>query len=298
MKKIINCALILGFLVCCFTTIIFAEDDTKLESKPITELEFDIEELINELLTEYQLESLTKNVKRMDETVVCTYDKSKYLLGYIVTEDFWNNVTDISFDYQCLTENSSYAIPTIYVPFWGDIADSEGNISNRQIGYIELEYEMIDEKYSSHFSISNFTSQAFKDKTYIGFYEEITDYIEQNNINATQTFLILYPYTHSNNREMIAVIQTEEDTIILDMYDTCHLTTSVNDPTIAYSVEEYRALRMEAEKTLYKELPLIEQLNNFIPLDDFLPYIIIVGTVIIFGTFFLILKKQKNCRTE
>ena len=118
----------------------------------------------------------------------------------------------------------------------------------------------IEEKYSSHFSVSNLAS--IKNKMYVGFYEEIADYIEQNNINATQTFLILYPYTRSSNREMIAVIQTEEDTIILDMYDTCHLTTSTNAPTIAYSVEEYRALRMEAEKTLYQNATDLTKPDN------------------------------------
>ena len=295
MKKIFNCVLALVIVIGCFsgfTTVSFAENSSKLVSEPIAELEFDIEELINEQLTESKIESYAKNVKRMDETVVCTYDKSKYLLEYTVSKEFWNNVT--SFDYQCLTENAGSDYPTIYVPFFGDIADSEGNISNREIGYVKLSYNWIEKKYRSNSVILNLPSQAFKDKIQVGFYEKITDYIEQNNINATQAFLIRYPYSHSGSHEMIAVIQTEEDTIILDMYDTCCLTMDMDDPTIAYSVEEYRALRLEAEKTLYKELSLIKESNNFIPLDDFLPYIIIVGAVIIAGIAFLILKKAKS----
>ena len=117
MKKAFDCALALFLIICCFTTVSFAEDSSKLVSEPIAELEFDIEELINEKLTEYTIDSYAKDVKRMDETVVCTYDKSVYLLEYTVSEDFWNNVT--SFDYQCLTENAGSGYPTIYVPFWG-----------------------------------------------------------------------------------------------------------------------------------------------------------------------------------
>ncbi len=227
--------------VCSFTFV----------SRTVKEPKVDIESLINERLTKeivderYNMGSLEKPEKYM-------YDTSVYLLEYNVGTDYWNSVTENN--YKGLTEAIDYSYPTVYIPVFGDIADTNGEFHNRVIGYFKLDYDAFERDYRLSSAFYNLPSNDYKDRKIVGFFEKIQDYLDQNNITSEQVFLIRYPSSLSDDMEKIAVIKTADDTLILDVSGSVNTNADKTafSEAHSYSISEYRTLRLEAEKELYK----------------------------------------------
>lgn len=100
-------------------------------------------------------------------------------------------------------------------------------------------------------SLYNLADNDFRDKKNVWFYEEIADYINQSRTKAQQVFLIRYPSSLSDGHEKVAVIQTVDNVVILDVSNSLNINMESRQDS-AYTVSEYRALRMEVEKNLYK----------------------------------------------
>lgn len=307
MKQIFNCVTALLCAVSCsfcFASAVFAEESNGLISLPIAEPAMDIETVINDTITDALVKERYETFA-LEKPENYTFDTSVYILEYNVSTDYWGEVT--SFDYNGLTEKIDYNYPTIYIPLFGDIENSDGVISNRVIGSIKVYYNWMKNDYKFNMMLHNLESENYKNRINEDFYEKITDYISQNDIAAQQTFLIRYPSSLSFNQEVIAVIQSETDVVILDMFDTCRIQTeSTVFQTIAYSVEEYRSLRMEAEKTIYQKAEDWETnpaggIANVSQdkavkglLFDVLPYALLV--VVLVGAIFavILIKRKKN----
>jgi hypothetical protein len=97
-------------------------------------------------------------------------------------------------------------------------------------------------------------SQAFRDKERMRFYEELTEYLNKTDTNADQVCLLRYVSSLSLNHEVVALIQSEQNTVILDISNSCRIQTDKDTQLspVAYSIEEYRTRRLEVEKELYK----------------------------------------------
>lgn len=63
--------------------------------------------------------------------------------------------------------------------------------------------------------------------------------------------MIRYPSSLSDGHEKIAVIQTKDNAVILDVSNSLNINMETREYS-AYTVSEYRTLRMEIEKNLYK----------------------------------------------
>ena len=102
-------------------------------------------------------------------------------------------------------------------------------------------------------ALYNLSSENYKDKKVVGSYENVMNYIVQTETREEQIFLIRYPTSFSDDMETVAVLQSETGTEILDISNTCKIPTyHKTDPPVAYSIEEYRTLRMKVEETLYQ----------------------------------------------
>ena len=226
-----------------------------LISNPIGGSKTNIQSIINDKVYD-GIVSERYNGFSIERPAIYTYDTSIYLLEYNVSTDYWNKVS--SMDYKGLTEAPrviDYDHPTIYIPLFGDITDTEGNNHNRAIGYIRLYYNWSDKDYRFNMALYNLTSDNFKDKKKVGFYEEISEYLNQSKTDAQQVFLIRYPSSLTDGHEKIAVIQTKDDTVILDISNTLNIPDNKIDPDKApvYSISEYSSLRKEVEKKLYQQ---------------------------------------------
>ena len=252
MKKflnfIISLVLVFGAFSCSMSS--FAKSPERIVSKPIGDPAIDIGAIIADLVTKEIVDDYY-GAGTIDMPEHYTIDTSIYLLEYRVSEDYWNKVT--SFDYNGLVENIDPKYPTIYIPVFGNITDLSGNTSNRVIAFVKLYYNGSCYKFTMAKYVIYF--DTFINEEIVGTYEDIANYIKQSQTQAKQVFLIRYTSSFSENHDQIAVIQSENDTVILDISNTCKIETVEYNSykPIAYSVEEYRSLRMEVEKTLYEK---------------------------------------------
>lgn len=298
MKNTLRCVSIFIFTLLFFsflTVICFAENTAAIEntlkntiSKPIAEPAINIEAMISEKVTEARVSEYYGFTTDTPEHY--TYDTSVYLLEYSVSTDYWSNVQ--SLDYRGLTEAIYSAYPTVYIPLFGDIEDSNDVVSQRVIGYIKLRNDGGTNDYVFSMGIYNLPSEDYINKKTRVIYESIADYINQNKVDVQQVFLIRYPNSLSDSLEKIAVIQTDNDTIILDVSNSLHLENDNTTDSLytAYSIAEYRERRMELEKDLYgpsngwANNPAggnVSQNNSKPRILTFLPYIIVILIIIL-----------------
>ena len=252
MKKLLNYILAIIMIINC--TVMFsissqADFSSKLPSIPIGEPKINIEKIFEEKLIKERIEKDVNILCRKDNLTNFTYEPSMYLLDYAVSVDFWDN--NIS-NYYDMIQNIDYNYPTIFVPILSVMTDSHGNASNREIGYIKLYYDCFENDYRHIVGIYNITSDDFTETRPSGFFESVTDYLVENRINAQQVFLIRYPSSLSNGQEVVAVIHSDSDTIMLDISNTCRNNKDWQDNPRAYSIKNYRTLRVKAEKDIYQ----------------------------------------------
>lgn len=304
MKRTLSCITALLFIAGCFYCFKitgFAESSDKLLSKPIAAPIIDIETVLNNKVTEQIVEERYEMFPG-DKPKNYTFDTSVYLLEYDVSTNYWDSVT--SLDYKGLTEKIDYKYPTIYIPLFGDIEDSKGNISNRTIGYIKLSYDLIKKDYRFNMVLYNLGSDNYKNRRTVGFYETITDYLSQSKTATQQVFLIRYPSSLTDEHEMVAVIQSKTDVIILDITNSCQVQTekTSGQPTV-YSVSEYRTLRMEAEKTVYQTAKewetnpaggVANTEQNDKTVWIYFSLCIISATIILIGTLYFVFRKRRK----
>lgn len=257
MKIVNRITLTLLIIVGCmfsFAICSFAEASTTtgkigvVVSNTIGKPKVDIESILNDKVTE-ELVAERYSMFSIEKPDQYTFDTSVYLIEYTVSTDYWNNVSTMN--YKGLTEVIDYSYPTIYIPLFGDIANMEGDILNRVIGHIKLSYDWTNCDYRLGMSLYNLTDSDYRDKKNVWFYEEIADYIDQSKFIVQQAFLIRYPSSLSDGHEKIAVIQTKDNAVILDVSNSLNINMETREYS-AYTVSEYRTLRMEIEKNLYK----------------------------------------------
>ena len=256
-NRILSTALIT--VICLFTFAIssFATTpdttDTRdvFPSNTIGEPRIHLESLLSDKVTKEIVDDRYRMFS-VEKPEAYTFDTSTYLVEYNVSTEYWSNVSNLS--YEGLTEAIDYSYPTIYIPLFGDIADSKGNTQNRVIGHIKLSYDVSADDYKLGMSLYNLADDDYKDKKNVWFYEKIEDYLSQSENVAEQVFLIRYPSSLSDGHEKIAVIQTEDRTVILDVSNSLNIHTdkAESGQAPAYTISEYRALRMEIEKELYQ----------------------------------------------
>lgn len=236
---------------CCTCSAIICQAKTqeRIESHSIGEPMIDVEDIIDRLVTD-ELVSERYNMFHVEKPEHYTFDRSIFILEYYLGMDYWGRVK--SFDYKGMTSCIDYRYPTIYIPLFGDIADSQGNLSNRSFGHIKLSYNVVKDEYRFDMVLYNL-SQAFRDKERMRFYEELTEYLNKTDTNADQVCLLRYVSSLSLNHEVVALIQSEQNTVILDISNSCRIQTDKDTQLspVAYSIEEYRTLRMKVEKDIY-----------------------------------------------
>lgn len=272
-------------------------------SNPVGNSDINIESLIDDKVNEKVVDE-RYNMFSVEKPEKYTFDKSVYLIEYNVSKEYWNNVTTM--DYKGLTEKIDYSYPTIYIPLFGNVADTEGNVLNRVIGHIKLSYNWSDKDYKLGMSLYNLADNDYKNKKYVWFYEEISEYISQNNSTAQQVIMLRYPSSLSDGHEKIAVIQTKDNTVILDVSNSLNIMTGGKRTSraLAYTVSEYSIRRKEIEKNIYQaaegwdknpaggysELKPDESLDDIV---IWFPFFIIVSVVASAVIFLLIRKHHK-----
>ena len=226
-------------------------DESAFISNTIAEPAVNIQNIIQEKVTKEIVDARYRifSAEKPDEY---TYDPTVYLVEYNVSTDYWNRVETL--DYQGLCNAIDHNYPTIYIPLFADLADTSGKLHNRVIGHIKLSYNWSKKDYSLGMSLYNLSSDEFKDRENIWFYEEISEYLAQSKKSAQQVFLIRYPTSLSDGHEKIAVIKTDDATVILDVSNSLKIdsTEMRNGRAKAYTLDQYRTSRMEIEKTLYQ----------------------------------------------
>lgn len=238
--------------VCCFASISTAEINSVVISEPIGTPKIAIETVINDLVTKERVEErygLYRSMKKPDRV---TYDTSVYLLEYLVSPEYWNEVSTM--DYDGLTAQIFCDYPTIIIPLFGDITDTSGKTTNRVIGHIKLCYKYLFEdgwKYCFHMFLYNLESEEFRNRKNVWYYEQIADYIAKSDKNIHQVFQISYPSALSEGMEIIAVIKTEDDVMIMDYSDSLKIDNGPFYDYVIYSVPEYREKRLQVEKEIY-----------------------------------------------
>ena len=221
-------------------------------SNVIDESKVDIPSLISEKVTKEQVDKLYDfYFSKLGLPEIYYLDPDIYVLEYYASRSYWSGISEMN--YKGLTENWSTvsAYPTIYIPLIGVISDTQGEPHNRVIGYVKLSYDWINEEYSCSPVLYTYSADNYKDGQSRPF-EALLNYLTQSKTVAEQVFLLRHQNSLSDFTETIAVIKTEDDTVILDISDSLHLTSSVDDPAVAYTIEEYRMRRLEVEKELYK----------------------------------------------
>ncbi len=275
MKKTVAFIMALLFVVVCMFplgTEVFAKDEIIPEavlvksvktfpSKAIAEPVFDIDTLIKEKLTESVIEEI-KDSSFWQWPENLEYDSSVYLVEYFLVDEYWSLVK--TFDYEGLIEPIYTEYPNIYVPVFADVAGaSKGEIQNRVIGYFLLRFDPMKNDYSvqmgSYYPNSKSTPRyisRFTNSSYLGTYEAISYYLAQNEIKTEQVFLLKHGNSLNHGDETVAVVKTNTDTFILDFSDSLQQESKndISEKVAAYSVSEYRTLRMklENEKGLYQ----------------------------------------------
>ena len=187
-----------------------------------------------------------------------TYDTSVFLVEYNVSPKYWEELSNPN--YQGIIDSLDPGYPTVYVPLFGEVADLNGNMQERVIGHIKVSYNFFENDYTARLAPYNTTNSDFSDGTAYEFYEKISNYLEQSNTKPEQVLMIRHPNSLSVGKEIIAVIKTEDDTVILDLSDSLHLSDSMSPSAVAYTVEEYRTRRLEVEKELYQTVGSWEEI--------------------------------------
>ena len=249
-KKYITAFFFIIAFTCCFSAIIFADSSTQIVSKPLSEPAVNIDELLNSERTKAIInDRFTSSFFEYPDDY--TYDTSVYLLQYNVSQDYWDNVT--SFDYEGLTAGLEQPYPTIHLPVFGSIANSNGLVHKRVIGHLTFSYNPLKKEYTINASYCNPKDPEYTDNNIYHFYEEIRQCVNLSQTPIQQVFLIRYPGSSSPTHETIAVLQTGKDAIILDIGNTCHAGENGQSPTfsLAYSIEDYYSLRKPIEEELY-----------------------------------------------
>jgi hypothetical protein len=221
---------------------------TAISSSAIGQPENDIDTIIKENATEERVQEWY-NMFKVDMPL--TYDTSIYLLEYHVSTEYWSEVSEMSYE-GMIEPIKSY--PTIYIPLFGEIADTNGILFNRVIGYIKLSYDARDEGYKLRMTMYNLSSDSYKDRETFGFYENIVNYLNRDKVIAQQIFMIKYPSSLTDGQDIIAVIKTSDSTIILDVGDSLRTITLMSEIQTPhpYSITEYSSLRKEVEKEIYR----------------------------------------------
>lgn len=299
MKYVITLLLILGCLfslstVCLAETSETADSFQILPSEFIAEPKLDIETIIKNKVTEERVNESYK-MSSLDMPEKFTYDTSIYLVEYSVSTDYWDDVK--TWDYKGLTDALYTDYPTIYIPLFADVADTNGNMHTRVIAYIKLYYNWLKSDYSFIMSTHQVTSEDYKNKKNAGFYENISFYLEENEIDAQQVFLIKYPSSLSTGKETITVIQTESDTLILDLDNTLYVDNDdkMSDRSVVYSISEYKPLRQQVEKEMYKNIITLDdqdnEKNNWVV---FLVCGLVIAVILGIIIYFVVKKKRKQ----
>ena len=255
MKKINSILLAMMVIIgCClsFMITVFAEtapmDETPrvISSTAIGTPKFDIQSILEEKVTKECVDE-SYGASSLERPQEYTYDTSIYLLEYNVSTEYWDTVSEMT--YKGMTDALDSGHPTIYVPIFGEIADTKGNMLNRVIGHIKLSYDWTADDYKFRMTLYNLTSEDFKDKKNVWFYETIVDYLNDRKEIAQQVLLIQCPTAESHGSEQIALIQTENNTAILDISNTLRVETdeTQTNQSFAYSISEYITLRKNVE---------------------------------------------------
>ena len=224
-------------------------------NKPISVPKFNISEVIKEKVTEERVKERYEMSKTFEPDVY-TYDLNNYLLEYNVSTDYWNGVS--TNDYKGLISQIDYNYPSIYIPIFANIKDTKGVEHNRVIGNIILKYNILKNDYIFSMMIYNLNNSDYLDEKSIGTYEKIKKYIDNSESKIEQIFLIRYPSSLSDDDEKIAVIKMQSDLKILDVSNSL----KINENDLIkneYTVEEYKSIRKEIEKDLYKNIDINEK---------------------------------------
>lgn len=268
MKKFFSCITALIIIVTCwnvFMITIFSETSekqkveesvqpiSKIPSNAIVEPAENIDSIIAKKVTE-EVVAEEYNLFWMDKPVQYTYDSNSYILEYNVSTDFWSDVK-VWEDFERSTNlNSDY--PTIYIPLFGNITDTNGKESSRVIGYVKLYYSWIEKDYVFHMSLYNLTSEEYRNMKVIPFLEKITNYLAQSKNDIQQIFLIRYPSSLTDGQETVAVARSQANVSVLDLSNSLRLNSDspLSQRSNVYTVLEYRNLRMKVEKNVYKSV--------------------------------------------
>jgi len=256
-KRILLMTMTVIIMILSFVINVFAETTnatgitTEISSSTIGQSKIDIKDIIIEKATE-EIVQERYNMFTVDKPQKFTFDTAIYLLEYNVSTEYWTKVSEMSYD--GMTTSIDYSYPTIYIPLFGEIADTNGTLFNRVIGHIKLSYDWGSKDYKLGMTIYNLVSEDYKDMKKLWFYEEIADYLNRNKVIAQQVFMIRYPSSLSDGHEKIAVIKTSDRTVILDVSNSLNTATAGKNSNraLSYSIAEYSGLRKEVEKEVYR----------------------------------------------
>ncbi len=265
----------------CLATPSFA-DPIQLPSAPVKGDRSDIDKLISELVSYEKLNELYFVGREADgRPESYTFDPSVYILKYNVSSDYWDNVSSCGYD--GLTSELDSEKPTVLIPLYGETENVDGATVERVVGYAKLIYGK--RGYSLAFEGASLDSgeENYSGLRYSNFYEVITEYVAENGIEIKQIILLCHSSSRYFGHDTVAVIKTETEEFILDFSNSSGKNLSeengynygiLGKPT-AYSIEDFRALRIAHEKEK-NENNFYMFFGNFI-----LPIIIIVVTYII-----------------
>ncbi len=249
MKTVFNLVLsaIVCLLVISITGVVCSGAVYDVPSKSINN-SVDVQSVIHEVLTE---EEIAESYSRMD-TRYCpenyAVDIDKYVIEYGVSTTFWENAKWT--DYQGFAETVD-STPTVYVPVLAEIPDGQGQVRERVIGHCKVYYDFFKNGYIMTMVIKNTTAPGFAEGEIVHFYEEIGNYLNSNNLDADQVVIIRYPNSYNDFSEKVAFIICGEEIVVFDFSNSLHLDNKEIRKK-AYSVDEYRELRLNVEESIYK----------------------------------------------
>jgi hypothetical protein len=254
----------------------------QLPSAPINGDRVDVDKLVSELVSYEKIDELySVGMDANNRPESYTFDLSVYILKYNVSSDYWDNVSSCGYD--GLTSELDSEKPTVLIPLFGEIENADGAMVERVVGYAKLVYGKSE--YSLSFDGASLKSNEgnYSGLRYSNFYEVIAEYVAENGIEVKQIILLCHSTSRYFGHDTVAVVKTETEEFILDFSNSSGKNLSeengynygiLGKPT-AYSIEDFRALRIAHEKEI-NENNFYMFFGNFI-----LPIIIIVVTYII-----------------
>ena len=265
MKKIINGILI--FFAAFFAFASFANASNHLLiSLPINgDVDFANSVIQTEIGTE-NIERYFAGMAAIDKdhrytAQTSTIDCSRYILEYNVGLGFWEKLS--SLDYESIVEEISKRpdskVPTMYIPIYAE-CEVEGSVAERVVGHVKVSFDYFNQKYKLKVNFFDVKNENFLHKKYCHFYEQINDYMEENDINAEQVFIIRYSSSFNDYADKAAIIVENGQLDVLDFGDSCRM-GSRSGEAVSYDIEEYQAKRTEAEKTLQKNYKSWEEVE-------------------------------------